>query len=69
MEEFQCIDVILDLNDRAVEGERVVNNLLERLCIDVLSEEDVGNGIGYLLARPLTTALCRSAIGAFPFVL
>ena len=51
MEELQCIDIILYLHYRAVEGKRVIDDLLQRLGIDVLSEEGIGYRIGNLLKR------------------
>ena len=49
MKEFQRVDVVFDFHDRTVEGERVVDNLLQGICLDIFAEESIGDGIGNLL--------------------
>ena len=49
MEQLQRIDILLDLHHRTVEGEGVVDNLLQRIGLHILSEESVGYGVGNLL--------------------
>ena len=49
VEKFQRVDVILDFHDRTVEGERVVDNLLQGIRLDILAEESIGDSIGNLL--------------------
>ena len=51
MEEFQRVDVFFHLDDRTVEGERVIDNLPQRFCFHVFSEESIGYRVGYLLKR------------------
>ena len=53
MEEFQRIDIILDFHDRTVEGERVVDDVLQGIKIDILAKESTGHIVGYLLERHL----------------
>ena len=49
MEELQRVDVWLYLYHRAVESQCVVDDLLQRLSIDVLAEEGVSHLVGNLL--------------------
>ena len=49
MEEFERVDAVCHLHHRAVEGECVVDNLLQGIGLYVLAEEGIGNGIGNLL--------------------
>ena len=49
VEQFEGIDIVLDLHHRTVERQGVVDDLLERLGIDVLAKEGVSYRIGYLL--------------------
>ena len=51
MEEFQTVDIILDLDHRTIEGESVVNNVLKGIEVDVLTKESTGHIIGNLLER------------------
>ena len=49
MEELEGIDVILDLHGGHIEGERVIDDLLQRVLLDILTEETLGDLKGDLL--------------------
>ena len=51
VEELQGIDVVLYLDDRAVEGQRVEDQVLQRIFIDILAKEVAGHVIGNVLER------------------
>ena len=49
MEELQRVDVVLDANDGAVEAERVVDQVLQTVEVDVVAKEGAGHVVGYIL--------------------
>ena len=49
VEEFEGVDVILDIHDRTVERQRIVYNILEGIRVYILAKEGVGNCVGNLL--------------------
>ena len=51
MEQLQGVDVWLYLYDRAIECQGVIDNLLQRLCIDIIAEEGISHLVGNLLER------------------
>ena len=53
VEEFEGIDVVLDLHDGTVEGERVVDDVLQGVEIHVFAEEGTCHVVGNLLERHL----------------
>ena len=53
VEEFQRIDIVLDLLDRTVERECVIDDVLEGIEVYILSEEGTGHVVGDLLERHL----------------
>ena len=53
MEEFEGVDIILDIHDRTVERQCVVDNILQGIRIHILTKEGIGNRVGNLLERHL----------------
>ena len=53
MEEFERVDVRLDLDNRRVEREGVVDDASEVVGRNILAEERVGHAVGYFLKREL----------------
>ena len=53
MEEFEGVDVVGNRNDRTVELQCVIDNLLQRFCVNILTEECISNCVCNLLKRHL----------------
>ena len=49
VEEFEGVDVVIDMHDGGVEGEGVVDDATEVVGRYVFAEEGVGNAVGYFL--------------------
>ena len=51
VEEFQRVDIVLHLDDRTVERQRVVHQFFQRVEVDVLAEEGAGHVVGDVAER------------------
>ena len=53
MKEFEGVDVVLDIDHRTIERQRVVDDILQGIRIHILAKESIGHRVGNLLERHL----------------
>ena len=49
MKELEGVDIILDLHHRTIERQRVINDILQGIEVDILAKERTRHIVGYLL--------------------